>query len=71
MLNYMLLNLRLAKTKFLGDESGAVDLIVIVILIAIVIVLAIAFKDKIVELISGWFEEAEEVGSEATSEVTF
>ena len=69
MLNYMLLNLRLAKTKFLGDESGAVDLIVIVILIAIVIVLAIAFKDKIVDLIQSIFDDMDP--SPANEAVTF
>lgn len=71
MLNYMLLNLRLLKSKFLGDESGAVELIVIVILIAIVVVLAIAFKDKIVELISDWFGEVDDVKDQATEMPSF
>lgn len=71
MLDYMLLNLRLWKAKFFGEESGAVDLIVIVILIAVVVVLGIAFKDKIVELISSLFDDAEKTSKEAGQKVSF
>lgn len=55
MLNYLSLQWKLFKTKFFGEENGAVDLVVIVILIAIVVALALVFKDELVNLMSKIF----------------
>ena len=60
MLDYMMLKWNLFKAKFIGEENGAVDLIVIVILIAIVVVLALVFRDKITEIFNKIFGNVDE-----------
>ena len=71
MLAYALLQLQLLKTKFFGEENGAVDLVVIVILIAIVVVLGIAFRDKISEFLSNIFGDASDQAGSLNEQVTF
>ncbi len=66
-MNYMRLKWELFKAKFFGEENGAVDLIVIIILIAIVIILAVIFRNKIGELISKIFGEADKEVENALS----
>lgn len=55
----MYMSLLAMKGKFLAmknDERGGAEIIAVVVLVAIVIVLGIAFKDKIVDLIKGIFD---------------
>lgn len=55
----MYMSLLAMKGKFLAmknDEHGGAEIIAVVVLVAIVIVLGIAFKDKIVDLIKGIFD---------------
>ncbi len=49
-----------AADKFLKDERGDVNVVSIVVLIAIAVILALAFKDKIVELLTKLFKGIDE-----------
>lgn len=69
MIDYLWLKWRIFKTHFWGEENGAVGMVEIVILIAIVVVLAIAFRKKIVEIITNLFDKMNP--DEVSKEVDF
>ena len=56
-LNYAKLKWNLFKTRFFGEENGAVDLITIVIIIAVVVVLALIFRNQLEALINNLFTQ--------------
>lgn len=50
------LEAKIFVNKFLYDEEGAVDIVVMVILIAIAVVLAVALKDKLARFMQSLFD---------------
>ena len=65
LINVTLIRAKNAFDSFMKEETGAVDLVVIVVLIAIALVLAALFRRQIGELLDKLFETMNQKAQEA------